>query len=1071
MDKSQAKLIGLGGTAAIALYLQRKYGSALLNDVRWIRIGLAIKKFALNCEKNGLTLVDLFLQNADSHPYKPCILFQNSVYTYGEIDIESNKVAHFAKGTGYLDQNDTVAFFMKNEPAYCWWFLGLQKIGITCAFINYNLRGKSLLHCIKISGSKAVVVAGETDLVGEIIEILPELSELGIRVWLRGNVIQDLPDGIQPIEHQLQSASGSPAPKSYRSEVTLDDQAYYIFTSGTTGLPKACKKTHRSNYLASFVFDFVGLRPDDVLYSSLPLYHSAAFSLGFLNCMRVGCTFAIGRKFSVTRFWEDVRKHHVTFIQYIGEVCRYLLAQPKKPDDGVYPVKLRIACGNGLRPDIWEEFKTRFNIEHIYEFWGATEGNHMFLNLDGKIGPVGRLSPLMKLLSGGVHVIKCDVDLAEPIRGKNGKCIEVSSGLLFCRKIQRANLILIVMDKSQAKLIGLGGTAAIAVYLQRKYGSALLHDFTWIRRGLTVYKLLQCCEDNGMTVLDLFLHNVDSNPYKPCILFHNSVYTYKEVDFEANKVAHFVKGIGYLDQHDTVAFFMKNEPAYCWWFLGLQKTGVTCAFINYNLREKSLLHCIKVSGSKVLVCAGETDLIEKIIEILPKLRELGIRVWLRGNVTQDLPGGIETIEHQLQSTSGLPAPNSYRSEITLEDEICYIFTSGTTGFPKACKKTHRSINSAAHVMIFFGLRQDDVFYTPLPMYHISAIMGFVNSVRVGCTFASSRMFSVTHFWEDVRKHHATVIQYIGETCRYLLAQPKKPDDGVYPVKLRIACGNGLRPDIWEQFKTRFNIERIVEYWGATEANTFFMNIDGKIGAVGRLTPLVKLRTGGVHAIKCDVDLAEPIRGKDGKCIEVAPGETGLFVSLVNDARPFLGYTGKIETEKKILRNVFQDGDCYFNTGDLIKIDSDGYVYFMDRLGDTFRWKGENVSTTEVAKILDEFPGIMEANVYGVAIPGQDGKAGMAAITLSAGVDSLDFKKLYTYLSGKLPSYARPKFIRITSNMDLTVTFKHKKSNLVKQGFDPIQITDPLFYVNNKSKTYDVLNADSFASVIQLGSKL
>ncbi|XP_033109445.1 very long-chain acyl-CoA synthetase-like [Anneissia japonica] len=469
---------------------------------------------------------------------------------------------------------------------------------------------------------------------------------------------------------------------------------------------------------------------------------------------------------------------------------------------------------------------------------------------------------------------------------------------------------------------------------------------------------------------------------------------------------------------------------------------------------------------------AESDLINKIVEILPDLRQLGIRVWLRDNFTQDLPDGIEPIEHQLQSTYGSPSPKSYRSEITFEDQAYYIFTSGTTGLPKACKRTHRAAVAASFALESVGLGPDDVLYSPLPLYHSAAFnLGFLNCIRVGCTFAIGRKFSVTRFWEDVRKHHATIIQYIGEICRYLMAQPKKPDDGVYPVKLRVACGNGLRPDIWEHFKTRFNIDHIYEFWGATECYKMFINLDGKVGTVGRLSPLLKLLDGSVRVIKCDVNLAEPIRGKDGKCIEVAPGETGLLViAVVNDTSPFLGYIGKKETEKKILRNVFKDGDSYFNSGDLIKISPDGYIYFVDRLGDTFRWKGENVATTEVAQILDEFPGIMEANVYGVTIPGQDGKAGMAAITLSAGVESLDFKKLYSYLSDKLPSYARPKFIRITSNMDLTGTFKHKKSEFAKQGFDPIQITDPLYYINNESTTYDILNADSFPFV-KLCSKL
>ncbi|XP_071965120.1 long-chain fatty acid transport protein 2-like [Antedon mediterranea] len=466
----------------------------------------------------------------------------------------------------------------------------------------------------------------------------------------------------------------------------------------------------------------------------------------------------------------------------------------------------------------------------------------------------------------------------------------------------------------------------------------------------------------------------------------------------------------------------------------------------------------------------DADLINAVVDILPELHQLGIRVWLRRSNVEDLPVGIELIEDNVQDASASAIPKSCRNQITYADNSHYVFTSGTTGLPKACKRNNTSDLFASMVQDYF-LREDDVFYSPLPLYHTAAfVISFHNCIRVGCTFATSRKFSVTHFWEDVRKHNATVIQYIGEICRYLLAQPKKPDDGVYPVKLRVACGNGLRPDIWEEFQNRFKIHRICEVYGATESNTMFLNFDGKVGTVGRVSPIVKL-LGAPCVIKYDVDTSKPIKGKDGKCIPVDTGETGLLVSIVDEKRPFHGYLDKKATEKKLLRNVFVDGDTYFNTGDLIRIDADGYVYFIDRIGDTFRWKGENVATTEVAGILDEFPGVMEANVYGVTIPGQDGRAGMAAITLSSGYESLDFKALYTYLKNKLPSYARPKFIRITNNMDLTSTFKHKKSDFVKQGFDPMIITDALYYVNNESKTYDELNVESYASVVKISSKL
>ncbi|XP_071964618.1 long-chain fatty acid transport protein 2-like [Antedon mediterranea] len=619
---------------------------------------------------------------------------------------------------------------------------------------------------------------------------------------------------------------------------------------------------------------------------------------------------------------------------------------------------------------------------------------------------------------------------------------------------------------------GLGGAAAAGFYLHRKYRDAMANDMKLIRFGYRAYKFRSGMESERKTVVDIFLHHVANDPNKHMILFEDSVYTYAEAEKESNKIGNYLRSTKVLQQKDTVALIMPNEPAFIFSFFGLAKIGINCALINYNLRGRALLHCIKISGAKSILCSGAGELVEALVEILPELQQIGIVVWvLRSG--EEMPAGITGIADHIQRASDAPIPYECRNTITHEDNAIYIYTSGTTGLPKACKVSHGRQLSTAFVLDVYGMSSDDIVYAPLPLYHSSGfVLGFLNIMRVGGTLALSRKFSNSHFWDDVRRYRCTVIQYIGETCRYLLAQPRRHDDGKYAHKLRLAIGNGLRPDIWEEFQSRFNIKQIGEIWGATEGNTMFFNIDGKVGAVGRYTPLLKFLSRGIHILKYDVDGAEPIRDKNGRCIPVLPGEMGLMVIKINPPlNAYEGYVGKAATLKKILHSVFKEGDMYFNSGDLIKIDKEGYVYFMDRLGDTFRWKGENVATTEVAETLNDFPGILEANVYGVKVPGRDGRAGMAALTLQDNVDELDFKKLYAFVTTKLPSYACPKFLRIMTTMHITGTFKHQKGSLVKDGFDPSLVLDPLYMIDPSSKTYVALNSRNYTSQLQLSSKL
>ncbi|NWU50629.1 S27A2 synthetase, partial [Dromas ardeola] len=346
-----------------------------------------------------------------------------------------------------------------------------------------------------------------------------------------------------------------------------------------------------------------------------------------------------------------------------------------------------------------------------------------------------------------------------------------------------------------------------------------------------------------------------------------------------------------------------------------------------------------------------------------------------------------------------------------------------------------------------GLRPDDVIYTTLPLYHSAGLLiGVGGCFEVGATCVLRAKFSASQFWEDCRRYNVSVIQYVGELMRYLCNTPKRPSDQEHRV--RMALGNGLRAEVWKEFLQRFGPISIWEFYGATEGNAGFINYTGKIGAVGRANVFLKTFA-PFELIKYNVEEDEPIRDERGLCIRVGPGETGLLVIKITKNTPFHGYAGDSKkTEKKVLRDVLVKGDAFFNSGDLLMIDHERFVYFQDRVGDTFRWKGENVATTEVEATLAMMNFIQEVNVYGVAVPGCEGRCGMAAICLKAGA-SFEGEDLYAFTGDTLPAYAAPRFVRIQDALEITGTFKQCKGNLVKEGFDPNVIKDPLFFRDDK----------------------
>lgn len=565
--------------------------------------------------------------------------------------------------------------------------------------------------------------------------------------------------------------------------------------------------------------------------------------------------------------------------------------------------------------------------------------------------------------------------------------------------------------------------------------------------------------------LDRFLEQTAAHPDKPFIVFENERFSFAQTDRRSNQCAQALMAQPGYSPGDTVALFMGNEPSFMFLWLALAKLGSPAALLNHNIRTKSLLHCFSCSRASVLIAAPE--LRGAVEDVLPSLTQQGVTVLLMTDHCPTL--GILSFTEKVNAASDSALPHSLRSHVTFKSPAVYIYTSGTTGLPKAAVVNQTRLLTALAVLSSNGVSSEDVIYLNLPLYHTAGfIIGFIGAIETGSTIVLRRKFSASQFWDDCRKHRVTVVQYIGEVMRYLCSTPKKENDREHNV--RLAIGNGVRAEIWREFVSRFGNIQIREFYASTEGNVGFVNYAGKIGAIGRVNFIHSLLFPFV-LVKYDTERDEPVRGADGLCVQAPKGETGLLVSKITDIAPFVGYAQNEEqTERKRLRDVLRKGDLYFNSGDLMRIDQDNFIYFQDRVGDTFRWKGENVATTEVSDILTICDCIKEANVYGVQVPGHEGRTGMAAVTVTEDAQ-FDGRKLYQHVSEYLPSYARPRFIRVQSAVEVTWTFKQMKVKLVEQGFDPGQIQEPLFVLQERQGSYVPLSHEIYSSIISGDMKL
>jgi fatty-acyl-CoA synthase len=542
--------------------------------------------------------------------------------------------------------------------------------------------------------------------------------------------------------------------------------------------------------------------------------------------------------------------------------------------------------------------------------------------------------------------------------------------------------------------------------------------------------------DSPHTVADIIEKWAAKRPNNVAIWYEDKSYTYRQYDAAANRYARWAQSLG-LKKGDAVALLMENRPEYLFAWGGLIKIGVTVALINTNLRERALAHSLAISGAKHVVLGAE--LAANFASCVDDMQEK-LTVWATGGAVD----GAQDLDKALAAQSDAPLPKDARKGLTANDKCFYIYTSGTTGLPKAANMSHLRIqfmmNSFASAM---RSTERDRMYVVLPLYHSAGGVCAIGSVlTVGGSVIIRRKFSATAFWDDCVKYRATQFQYIGELCRYLLNAPPHPNERKH--RLRVTMGNGLRPEIWPAFKARFRIPRIIEFYGATEGNVSMVNFDGKVGSIGRIPGYMR-RVLQTRLVLFDIESEQPIRNEKGFCVECKPDEAGEAIGKIDEQRGrFEGYSKGADTEKKILRDVFEKGDAWFRTGDLLKRDAQHYYYFIDRIGDTFRWKGENVATSEVAEAISIFPGIKEANVYGVKVPGTDGRAGMAAL-VAAG--PIDFAKFKAHLEKNLAAYARPIFLRMQPEIEITGTFKHRKVELVKEGYDPRTVKDPLFFLD------------------------
>ncbi|MDN5622361.1 long-chain-acyl-CoA synthetase [Acinetobacter guillouiae] len=556
-----------------------------------------------------------------------------------------------------------------------------------------------------------------------------------------------------------------------------------------------------------------------------------------------------------------------------------------------------------------------------------------------------------------------------------------------------------------------------------------------------------------------FERAVKRNPYGDALLFEDQRYSYKELNNWANQIAHFYLSIG-IKKGDAITVMIENRPELIATVIALAKIGVTTALVNTSQTGKVLTHSINLVNPVAVIVGEECRVAVDEIRQDLNIAQDRIHWFADQNTTQDpgtAPQGFINLAEKIQQ---FPKFNpSTTQSVKGKDGLFYIYTSGTTGLPKAVVFTNSrwtlAYGTYGHVL---NLGEDDVMYCTLPLYHATGmVVCWCGAIAGGSALAIRRKFSTSAFWSDVKKFNASAIGYVGELCRYLMDAPASELDHTHRVTKMI--GNGMRPNIWGKFKERFGIEEILELYASSEGNVGFSNVFNFNNTVGfSPTPYA--------IVQFDKEKNEAIRDSHGACQKVKKGEVGLLIGKITKRSPFDGYTDPEKNKSVIMKDVFKKGDSYFITGDLVRDIGFRHAQFVDRLGDTFRWKGENVSTTEVENICSEYPKITEAVVYGVEIPNTNGRAGMAAITLHDGEEltEQDLSQLAAEFKKNLPAYAVPVFLRIQQIVETTGTFKYQKNKLKEQAFNPEKTSDRLLVLLPSANAYCDVTAEVFANI-------
>jgi citronellyl-CoA synthetase len=556
-----------------------------------------------------------------------------------------------------------------------------------------------------------------------------------------------------------------------------------------------------------------------------------------------------------------------------------------------------------------------------------------------------------------------------------------------------------------------------------------------------------------------FEKTVRNNPYGKAILYKDTELTYAQFNEWINQIAHFFLSKG-LQKGDTVAVFVENRPELLATVVALAKIGVASALVNTSQTGKVLTHSINLVKPRAIVVGQEIQ--DSLSDVLADLDVNPEEIYWFADQdtlkdTGTAPKSFKNLALIAQDYPKFNPPTT--NSIFFADALFYIYTSGTTGLPKAVVFTHgrwmRAYGTYGHIM---DLNKHDVMYVTLPFYHATGMVVCWSAAIVGgSALAMRRKFSASEFWSDVRRFDASAIGYVGELCRYLLDTPASAQDRDHRVTKMI--GNGMRPTIWSKFKDRFGVNEVMELYASSEGNVGFSNIFNFDNTVGfSPTPYA--------IVQFDKEKNEPVKNSKGFLIKVKTGETGLLIGAITKRAPFDGYTDPEKNKSVIFEDAFKKGDRYFNTGDLVRDIGFRHAQFVDRLGDTFRWKGENVSTTEVENLVAEHDKICEAVAYGVEIPNTNGRAGMCAITPhpDQSITESDYTELLSFFQQCLPAYAVPVFLRVQQQMETTGTFKYQKNTLKTQAFDPSKTDELLLVWLPRDTKYTVVTQEIYDNI-------